>query len=136
MAGNGVNPSIIALVVCDNIYVEQGGKTALVGLFNSISASTFPAMHSRLAIFVSLTGVRPKTTAKLDIVFGETDQPIVEATGGFGKEINPLTVVDMTFILRNVIFPQPGPYFIRFFGNEHPLATRPFAVLQQQGGPS
>ena len=41
-------PSPISLVVCDNVYRELGGKSALVGLFNRITSSRFPAKHSRL----------------------------------------------------------------------------------------
>lgn len=136
MAENGVKPSIIALVLCDNIYHDADDKTALVGLFNSIYAPAFPAKHPRLAVFVSVTGIRPKMTAKLDIVFGETDQPIVTAKGGFKKDVNPLTVVDMEFMLGDVIFPEPGRYVVRFFGNEHLLAMRRFDVHHRQGGTS
>lgn len=132
MAASLVLPSIIALVVCDNIYTEPGGKNALVGLFNGITAESFPARHPRIAVFVSLTGVRPKTTGKLDIVHGETDEPIIEAKGTFGDQIGPTDVVDMSFLLDNVIFPKPGTYFIRFFGNEQPLVLRPFNVNQRK----
>ncbi len=123
-----VKPAIIALVVCDNIYREPGGKTALVGLFNRLTAHKFPIMHPRMAVFVSVTGVRRGSTAKLDIVHGENDRLVVAAEGPFPKEADPVSVVDMSFILNNVVFPEPGTYYIRFWGNEHLLVMRPFVV--------
>lgn len=128
MSENELKPSPIALVVCDNIYSEPTGKVALVGLFNNISARQFPASHPRLVVFVSLTGVRKGMTGKLDIVHSETDNPIVEARGGFDQNVGPTDIVDMSFILNNVTFPEPGMYYIRFFGNGHPLLMRPFVV--------
>lgn len=136
MEGSGTRPSIIALVVCDNIYTESGGKTALVGLFNDIHVPEFPYVHSRLAIFVSVTGIRQGTKALLDIIHGTTDNPVIEARAEFKKDINPTTVVDMNFILSNVKFPEPGKYFIRFFGNGYPLVMRPFQVKHIKKGPS
>lgn len=128
-------PTPIALVVCDNIYQEPGGKTALVGLFNSIGAHTFPVTHSRMAVFASMTGVRNKSIAKLEIVHGETDQTIIEAKGLLPVEDDPVGVVDMNFIFNNVVFPESGTYYIRLWGNDHLLLMRPFTVthLKKKG---
>ena len=126
---SSVKPTPIALVVCDNIYSEPGGgKTALVGLFSGITASSFPARHPRMAVFASLTGLRSDATAKLEIVHAETDHVIVSAQGPFPKECTPLTVVDMNFIFDNVVFPSAGTYYIRFWANEHLIVMRPFEV--------
>ena len=50
--------------------------------------------------------------------------------GPFPEEVNPVAVVDMHFILRNVTFPEAGRYFIRFWGNEHLLVMRPFDLVK------
>ena len=125
-----VKPTLIALVVCDNIYTEPGGKTALVGLFSGISAKTFPTCHPRMAIFASLTGLREGSTAKLEIVHAENDKVIVSAQGPFPDKITPITVVDMNFIFNNVVFPEEGTYYIRFWANDHILVIRPIEVRQ------
>ncbi len=127
--GSTLKPSAIALVVCDSIYREEpAGKSALVGLFNGIFASSFPATHPRMAVFVSVTDVRDGSTAKLDIVNGETDHVVVSVEGPFPGKFAPTAVVDMNFVLNNVTFPEEGRYFIRFWANGHPLMMRPFNV--------
>jgi len=130
-----VKPTPIALVVCDSIYQEPGGKVALVGLFNSISTRTFPVVHPRLGVFASVTGLREGSHAKLEIVHGETEEVVVSANGPFPKGATPLVVADLHFIFTNVRFPEEGTYFIRFWGNDHLLMMRPFevrAVKQQE----
>jgi len=129
MASN-IKPTPIALVVCDNIYQEPGGKTALVGLFNSISANKFPVRHPRLAVFASVTGLREGSTAKLDVQHAESEQVVMSAEGPFPEGTGPVTVADLNFIFSNIIFPEEGTYYIRFWGNDHLLMMRPFQVLK------
>lgn len=129
MPQNEHKPVIIALIVCDNIYTEPGGKTALVGLFNSINSPAFPAKHPKLAVFVSLTDVHPGSVGKIDIVHGESDRPVVVGEGAFPDGVSRTDVVDMSFILNNVPFPEHGMYFIRFFVNGHVLVMRPFDLV-------
>lgn len=121
-----IKPTPIALVVCDSIYQEPGGKQALVGLFNGIWAPAFPALHARLAVFASATGVRPDSHAKIEIVHSETDDVVMSAQGPFPDSVSPLTVVDLAFVLQNVRFVSPGTYYVRFWGNGHILLQRPF----------
>lgn len=123
-------PSPIALVVCDNIYQEPGGKTALVGLFNTIRARNFPVTHSRLCVYASVTDVHPKTLFKIDIIHAETDEPVAAMQGPPPDGTTPLSICDMHFVLSNVSFKEPGRYYIRFHGNDHVLLQRPFEVVQ------
>lgn len=132
-------PTGIALVVCDNVYTDSGGKRALIGLFNQIIATSFPAFHHRLCAFVSLTSLRPQTVCKLEIVDAETDEPIVSMQGPL-RDDNPTTILDLVFELHGVTFPHPGVYFVRFGGQDRVLMERPLEVvatnLDPQGEPN
>ena len=126
-----VKPSPIALVVCDTIYQEPGGKLALVGLFNGVVATAIPARHARLAVFASATGVRPDSTAKIEIVHAEhEDRIVVAAEGPFPPEAGVVSVVDLSFIFNNLVFPETGIYYVRFWANGHLLLMRPFEVKE------
>jgi len=65
-------PSPIALVVCDALYQDQSGKTALVGLFNVLQAATFPATHPQMCIYAAVTDVHPNTSFRIVIENPET----------------------------------------------------------------
>lgn len=125
---NQLKPVPIALVVCDNIYTESGGKTALVGLFNRITAAKLPITHPRLCVFASVTDIRPNTVFKLDIIHSETDHIIVSLGGPPPEGTTPISIFDIRFELRNLVFQSGGLYFIRFWGNDHLLMQRPFHV--------
>ncbi len=128
-----LKPSPIALVVCDNVYHESRGKRALVGLFNQISAREVPVVHPRLCVYASVTDIRPGAKLRLDIVHSEVDEGegvIVSMEGPPPSGTEPTTICDLNFELNNVKFPEPGRYYIRFWGNEHLLLQRPFEVVQ------
>ncbi|MBI5722407.1 MAG: hypothetical protein HZA50_00470 [Planctomycetes bacterium] len=128
-----VKPVIVALVICDNIYIEPTSrKVALVGLFSQLNTIKCPFVHPQIAIYVALTSLRQGSTIKLEIVHGETEKPIIVATGEFKNVVTPLTVVDMHFNLNNVQFETAGTYFVRFWANTHLLVTRPFEVIEHK----
>ena len=122
------NPSPIALVVCDAVYTEASGKAALVGLFNRITAARFPASHPQLCVYVSVTDVRPNTRFRLDIVHSETDHQVVSLQGPPPQGTDPTVICDFNFALHTVVFPEPGMYYIRFWGNDQLLLQRPFEL--------
>ncbi len=121
-------PTPIALVVCDNIYQEPGGKTALVGLFNSINARKLPVRHARMVVFASVTDLRPGSKARLEIVHGESERVVVRVEGPFPKEADPVSVVDFNFVLNNLVFEEDGTHYIRFWVNDYLIVMRPFEV--------
>ena len=129
-------PSPIALVVCDNVYKEASGKTALVGLFNRIQTSKFPARHPRLAVYAAVTDVHPNTRFRLVIENAESGHQVAKLEGPAPKGVPPTAICDFEFSLQGLTFPEPGRYYIQFWGNDHLLLQRPFEVeqLRPQGG--
>ncbi len=123
------HPVGLALVLCDSVYKDSSGKRALVGLFNVISAYKFPATHPRMVVYVSVTDIRPNTSLKLDIVHGETDEPVFHATGPAPEEHGPTAIFDYVFEIEGIVFTEPGTYFVRFWGNDYPLLQRPIQVV-------
>src|SRR5690242_19399403 len=48
-------PSVIAMLVCDQIIVEQGsGKKSLIGIFENIMTVAFPSVLARVSIYARL----------------------------------------------------------------------------------
>lgn len=123
-------PAAISLVLCDTIYRESSGKTALVGLFNTITGHRFPLRQARMSVYASVTEADPTARFRLEIVNGETDQPVVRLEGPPPDKTTPLTVCDFNFELRNIVFPEPGMYFARFWAGDSLLLQRPFSVVQ------
>lgn len=125
-----MKPIAIALVLCDNIYYEQSGKTALVGLFSRIYARTFPAEQACMCVYASVTGIRPHAKLRLDIVNQETSHEVASLRGEADGDASPIDVVDVNFVFRGLQFPEPGLYDIRLWGEDDILVARPFQVIQ------
>jgi hypothetical protein len=124
-------PAAISLVLCDNIYRDSSGKIALIGLFNAIKGVHFPLRQPKLSVYVSATEAYPETRFKIDIVHSEDDSKVVvQLNGPPPLQTTPLTVCDFNFELRNLVFPEPGLYFVRFWGNDYLMLQRPFHVIQ------
>jgi hypothetical protein len=127
-------PSPIALVVCDALYQDPSGKTALVGLFNLLMAQSFPATHPQMCVYVAVTDVHPGTGFRVVIENPETGHKVAEATAPApppGK-VTPTTICEFRFILQMLTFPEPGRYDIQFWANDHILLQRPFEVVKPQ----
>lgn len=126
-------PVGIALIPCDNIFLDSTGKQALVGLFNRMSVPTFPVIKGKMCIYASMTDVYPNTRCKIDIVNAETDEPVFEAQGSMDEPgLIPTTICDFVFELNNIIFREPGTYYVRLFGNDQILLQRPFQLMLLQ----
>ncbi|MDA8083534.1 MAG: hypothetical protein M0024_07750 [Nitrospiraceae bacterium] len=50
-----LHPTVHFTIVCDDIRQEMGGKISLMGIFENIYASHFPAFHPRLAVITEWT---------------------------------------------------------------------------------
>jgi len=125
-------PVPVALIVCDNVYKESRGKTALIGLFNRITVSRFPTRHSRICVYAAVTSVRPTDTYKVEFVHSETDEPAFAAEGPPPGKIDPVGICEFTFTIDNLVLKEPGLYYVRFWGNGYPLMERPITVAQRQ----
>lgn len=125
----GVAPKVLALAVCEMIVRDEVTKNlSLIGLFNTITASEFPARHDRLHVFVSLSqrhGLLPCLVRILD----PDDNSLFEAPG-LVKFDNPLGVVDANFEIRGLVLPKPGIYVVEFKCQEEVLLTRRFEAIQ------
>jgi len=122
-------PTPIGLVLCDNVYRDSRGKQALIGLFNRIFATKFPATHPRLCAYIAITSIRPDAECKLEIVEAESDVTIFEVAGPAPRVPGPTAVLELVFELNMVTFPRAGRYYVKFFGNGQLLMQRHFDVI-------
>lgn len=127
------HPVPIALVVCENAYVDSSNKHALVGLFGRIVGQneSGPIAQAKLIVYASMTDVYPGTVVQIRIVNGETDRTVTEVKSPPAPaDINPTRVWDFIVEIRGLEFPDAGTYFVRFSANNRTLVERPFEVVR------
>jgi len=129
VAAEAMRPVLLAILVCDDVIRHEGThKTTLVGIFNRISARTFPCTHSRLSIFMSLTNGHGEGETELRLTSQETGETLVGLKGRI-RFPDPLAVVDMNFALNNVRFPKAGPYSIDLYVDGDLIGSRRFEIV-------
>ena len=128
-------PEALALIVCDQILVEAGtGKKTLIGIFNEIGCSKFPAAHPNMVVFVSVTGGRGTYGTSLRLIFDGQEKPIFEIPAVMHVD-TPMQVVEFAFKLRGLNLSSAGLYRFEFLCNEELIFSRVFSVKSIEPSP-
>lgn len=118
-------------IMCEDVRSEVGGKVSLMGLFDSIGAPRFPAMHPRLAVVASWRGGP-----------GEFKSEIV-LTAPTGETVQSLGVAPMKLtgqaqshrhiaIALNVQFNSAGIYELRVLLEGQLRKSIPLTILSTE----
>lgn len=106
-----VLPVAQALYLCDGHIGFPGGKTDLIGLFNSIRATSYPHVQKQFVVFARLHQGLGQASCYVDIRFASTQQLIhVSST-----HLVMFPDRDTALTLHGVRFPQPGIYLVKLF---------------------
>jgi hypothetical protein len=120
-------PVLLAMIICDQILREEGTKKiSLLGIFNRVSSKTFPCIHPRLHIFVSVTEYEGQADCVLKFS-DSTGKEIVQLKGPL-EFPDKLAVIEMNFCLNNVPLPNAGIYHFDFIMDNEIIGHRKFKV--------
>ena len=125
-----IKPRLNYTILCDDVRQEMGGKFSLMGLFESIYANSFPAVHPRFAIVNEWTG--GKGEFKLTIrLLGPNKKDVLsesESTMSLFSETQRHRDIAVRF---NSTFSTPGTYWIEMLldGEQAALAPLPLQLL-------
>jgi len=122
-------PVVLSIVICDIVIRDtETGKPTLVGIFNRISAQTFPAIHPVLHVFVSLTDGRGEGRAMLELIEEATQETVNRLEVPVRFPPDPTEVADLNFRVANISFPRPGSYRFEFIWAGDIIGSRRFKV--------
>ncbi|MCK4232776.1 hypothetical protein KAX21_07490 [candidate division WOR-3 bacterium] len=126
---NRAVPICQAIVVCDNIIREEHTrKLSLMGLFNSIKATTFPIRHAKMHIYIALTDYKGDAEATLKFLNPEGEE-LAKLSGPL-RFANKLSVLELNFVINGMVFPKPGAYTIEFLVNDQLVVSRDIQVIE------
>lgn len=111
MARVKVKPTLGYTILCDDVRQEMGGKFSLMGLFESIYANAFPAVHPRFAIVNEWAGGKGEFTVRIRLLAPDRAQVISESetTMTLFSETQRHRDISVRF---NTSFAAPGTYWI------------------------
>jgi hypothetical protein len=115
MSSGLIVPVAQALYLCDGHLGFPGGKTDLIGLFNSIHGPGFPHVQKQFVVFARLLQGLGQVPFYVDIRFAPTQQLTHVSNTHTLLFPDRHTVVEMALTLRGVRFPQPAIYLVELF---------------------
>jgi hypothetical protein len=130
------HPALNAMVICDLAIQEQvTGKTSVIGVFENISAHTFPARCGFVYVYAKITDAQGEYRLRLDLVrlddLGVIGRGSLQAT--FSNRMVPSELV---FQLGGLSFERPGRYEFRLYANERWVGSKVLNVVEApEGGP-
>jgi hypothetical protein len=111
MADAKIKPRLSYTILCDDVRQEMGGKFSLMGLFESIYANTFPAIHHRFAIVNEWTGGKGQFQVKIRLLAPDQKQVLSESESRITLFSENQRHRDIS-IRFNTTFAVPGAYWV------------------------
>ncbi len=111
MGSMKTKPRLTYTILCDDVRQELGGKFSLMGLFESIYANAFPAIHPRFAIVNEWTGGKGEFRVTIRLLSTNKKEVLSEseATLNLFSETQRHRDISVRF---NTTFNTPGTYWI------------------------
>lgn len=133
MAQTRIKPSLVLSILCDDVRQELGGKFSLMGLFEAISAGTFPAVHPRFAVMNEWTGGRGEFVAAIRLLAPDRKKVLAESDATFTLFNEGQRHRDIS-VRFNTTFPVPGTYWLEMLldGEQVGLVPLPVQQVNQQ----
>jgi hypothetical protein len=129
-----IKPTVSFTIICDDVRQEVGGKVSLMGLFENIYASKFPAIHPRLAVVTEWSDGAGEFEIRTRLLSPDRKTVLRETA-------SKITLNGVNFRHRdvavhlNVDFRGPGTYWIEHFLDSELVNSMPLKVVQVKEPP-
>ena len=124
-----IRPSLNFTIICDDVRQEIGGKISLMGLFENIYATKFPAIHPRLAIMTEWSEGKGEFAVKTRILSPDRKSVVRETVSRIKLNDANFRHRDVSLHL-NIDFKAPGTYWIENYLDGELINSLPLKVLQ------
>ena len=127
---DSLNLQLIYTLLCDDVRLEMGNKISLMGIFQNIMVEKLPISLIKFAVVNHWRGngfhqteVRIMSPDKNTTVVTSQPTNIELAPGGFTDNVS---------FFVNVVFPQPGTYWVQTLADTKLMQEFPLIVTDSQ----
>lgn len=114
--------------ICDTAFISEGSKNInIIGIFENIGATNFPALHPRFSVITAIQGDAGNHSQVLVVVDKQTGQEISRIIG----QSNILVPDGKAIFIGNfnmVAFPSKGKYLINILVDNAKIGDIEFNV--------
>ena len=131
----GLEPVCVALLVSDYVHMDPiSARYAILGPFQEIIASEFPASYSALGVYAALTDGRGTAAITVQMVdVDEEREPLWE----YSTEVDlsdPQFVFELGLNIQDVEFVVPGIYRLQLVVDRATIMERSIKVVLERSG--
>lgn len=127
MGSMKIKPRLAYTIVCDDVRQELGGKFSLMGLFESIYANAFPAIHPRFAIVNEWTGGKGEFKVKIRLLSTNKQEILSESEARLNLYSETQRHRDIS-VRFNTTFATPGTYWIEMLLDDERVSLVPLPL--------
>ncbi len=127
MAAIKIKPKLNYSILCDDVRQEMGGKFSLMGLFESIYANSFPAIHPRFAIVNEWVGGKGDFRLKIRLLNVNKQEVLSESESTMSLYSEAQRHRDIA-VRFNTSFPVPGTYWLQMLLDDEQVAMVPLPL--------
>ena len=133
--GQTQNIELVYTLFCDDVRLEVGNKLSLMGVFHQVAVQQFPVSLMKFAVVSQWRG-EGTHLSEVRILTDDRQQPVVVAEPS-RFEVMPGGVANNISFFFNVVFPEPGRYWVQTLidstlSDEQPLTL---LAIDAQGMP-
>jgi hypothetical protein len=122
------NPLVLSINICDAIIRDETTKkVSLIGIFNTIQVSSFPAVHPLLHLYMALTNGHGEYKGEIRLT-DTADNVLISAQGPLVFK-DALQVIEINFEWRLLKFKHDGEYVIEVLCDGQQVGMRKFRVI-------
>ncbi len=134
----GPEPQLLAMLFCDDVTQDpQTRMHSVLGIFDAIYHSQFPATHPLLWVYVRVIDAEGKYDFRLDFVnLNGEDEEVLEQDVARNVQISDrLRTHEMIFRLSSVRLPEEGRYEFRLYANDKFIGNQSLVALVRPAQP-
>jgi len=111
-------PSVVAMLVCDQIIAEQGtGKKSLVGVFDNMYSPGFP-VQTRFAVYAKLVDLdQGQYKCRVRLVKLKDETLVADLTADLVIN-DPLSPAELAINMVGIIVPEAGKYEFQLYADD------------------
>jgi Family of unknown function (DUF6941) len=127
-------------LLCDYAVVDRFGKLSVLGIFEHLWITSFPAVHPRVHLVIRLKGKRTEIgrhNVRISLLDYE-GQEVINGTGVFDFAEPPAGITEIeagTVLVFDIPFSRPGRYRFEIVVDDDVRATVPLTVTQATTSP-
>lgn len=120
--------------ICDHAFVTDGGKQCIIGIFEQVFASNFPATHASMFVAARLTGT-PNEPVAVKVEIGRPNgDALASAQANITIGQDAAANLQVNFI--GVQFPEAGRYTVKVSVAGKTLRSQSLHLRKMTSAPS